>query len=72
MNKGCHYVIHYDYSDARGRKHKMSLSTDNPSESEIIWEALTQVFNTMMRNGALTHFSGFTDTTERGKSCTES
>lgn len=71
MSKDLQYVIHYEYSDSRGRKHKMSLSTDNQSESEIIWETMTQVFNSMMHNGTLTHFSGFTDTTERRKSCAE-
>lgn len=65
MGNSCHYVIHYEYSDARGRKHKMSLSTVNPAESELIWGTMAQVFNSMMRNGTLTHFSGFTDTSER-------
>lgn len=55
------YTIDYEYSDARGRKHKMRLTTDNQEESEIIWETMVQVFNSMMRNGTLTHFAGFTD-----------
>lgn len=59
------YTIDYEYSDARGRKHKMSLSTDNQQEAEIIWETMVLVFNSMMRNGTLTHFAGFTDTTNR-------
>lgn len=59
------YRINYEYSDARGRKHKMQLSTDNQEESEIIWETMVQVLNSMMRNGTLTHFAGFTDTRNR-------
>lgn len=55
------YRIDYEYSDARGRKHKMRLTTDNQEESEIIWETMVHVFNSMLRNGTLTHFAGFTD-----------
>lgn len=45
----------------------MGKSTDSPTESELIWETMAQVFNSMMRNGTLTHFSGFTDITDRRK-----
>lgn len=65
MGENCHYVLHYEYSDARGRMHKMSLSTDSKSESDITWKTMALVLNAMRQNGTLTNFSGFTTTGEK-------